>query len=130
MKLAIIGSRDFNDYTLLCNTLAPIQHQVTHVISGGAKGADTLAEVWASEFDKELVVYLADWKKYDKAAGMIRNKDIVSSADFVYAFWDGKSPGTKNSINLCKELEVPFETIIFASETKPKTPNRLKDRLW
>ena len=49
MKLAIIGSRDFNDYEFLCDELKPYLHKITLVISGGAKGADSLGEKWAKD---------------------------------------------------------------------------------
>ena len=73
------------------------------IVSGGAKGADSLARHYAVVNDIELVEFIPDWKKYGRGAGMKRNKDIIENCDYCIAFWDGKSKGTKNSINLAKK---------------------------
>jgi len=70
----------------------------TEVISGGAPGADSLGERFAAEHGLPVTIFHADWERYGKAAGIIRNTDIIDAADIVFAFWDGKSPGTKDSI--------------------------------
>jgi len=113
MKLAIIGSRTFNDYETLKATLEPYERSITEVISGGAKGADTLGERWAIEHNKETTIFYPDWNKLGKSAGFIRNKDIVENSDGVLAFWDGKSKGTQHSFTLCKKLDVPLKVVVF-----------------
>lgn len=102
MKLAIIGSRGFNDYELLKSTVDAIKNNITLIISGGASGADSLGEKYADEFNIPKMIYYPDWEKYGKMAGYLRNIDIVENADVVLAFWDGKSRGTLHSINLAK----------------------------
>lgn len=97
MKYAIIGSRNFCDYELMEKTLK--EYDISEIISGGAKGADSLAARYADQNDISLVVFKADWKRYGRAAGVIRNTDIIDSSDVVIAFWDGVSRGTKNSID-------------------------------
>lgn len=104
MRVAIIGSRTFNDYELLCNSLLEFENDITLVVSGGAKGADILGEKWAKEKNKEVLIFLPEWDKYGKSAGFKRNKDIIENSDMVFAFWDGKSSGTLNSINLAKKM--------------------------
>lgn len=106
MKLAIIGSRNFNDYSL---AVAHIKHfieqekwKLTHIISGGAKGADQLGAQFALEHDLELITLHPDWKTFGKGAGVVRNTQIIQQADCVIAFWDGKSKGTKDSIAKAK----------------------------
>ena len=99
--LAVAGSRGFNDYDLLTKSINEIssrKQEVIEIVSGGAKGADKLAERYAKENNILTTIYLPDWKKHGKAAGIIRNKDIIDRASHVIAFWDGVSPGTKNSI--------------------------------
>jgi len=96
MKIAIIGSRDFNDYELLANTLNKLD--ITLIISGGAKGADGLAERYALEHSIETLIYKPDYKLYNRGAPLKRNLQIVDESDFVIAFWDGKSRGTKHAI--------------------------------
>jgi hypothetical protein len=103
MKIAVIGSRKFNDYLLLKSELDKIPNIET-IISGGAKGADILAEQYAIENNIELIVFKADWARYGRAAGPIRNKEIINASDYVVAFWDGKSKGTLSSINIAKNI--------------------------
>ena len=88
MKLAIIGSRGFGDYSLLNQaTLTYLNGvDVTEVISGGAKGADSLGARWAKENSVKLTEFIPDWDKHGKRAGFLRNEDIVKAADFVLAF--------------------------------------------
>jgi hypothetical protein len=105
MKIAIIGGRDFDDYQLMIQTLTPYTEMVTCVVSGGAKGADSLGEKWAIENNKETLIHIPDWKSYGKSAGFIRNKDIINDADIIFAFWDGKSKGTNNSIQIAKKIK-------------------------
>lgn len=102
MNIAIIGSRSFNDYELLRNIISFNKDDI--IISGGAIGADSLAKKFANDNNLELIEYFPNWSLYGKSAGMIRNKDIVSNSDIIYAFWDGESKGTLNSISLAKQL--------------------------
>jgi hypothetical protein len=104
MKLAIVGSRSFCNEELLEKSLESLKDRVTMVVSGGAKGADSLAESWADKCGIPTKVFKPDWQKYGRGAGMIRNKDIIENCDECVAFWDGKSKGTENSISLCKKL--------------------------
>lgn len=98
--IAVIGSRDFSDTALLKTVLD--QHKPTKIISGGAKGADALAEAYAIENEIEILLFKPDWKKYGRGAGIVRNRLIVDAADYVIAFWDGKSRGTKASIDYAR----------------------------
>ena len=110
MHIAVIGSRNYTDYygleTVLdefieskCGSL----YNECQIVSGGATGADTLAEMYANAKDMSIVIFRAEWKKYGRGAGFKRNKDIIDKADVVFAFWDGKSTGTKNSIELAEK---------------------------
>jgi YspA, cpYpsA-related SLOG family len=101
MKLAVVGSRNFTNYNILFHVLTEVvTWQISQIISGGAKGTDTLAKQFAEEFNIPLVEYLPEWNVYGKAAGMLRNKHIVDNCDKLIAFWDGHSPGTRSSIEL------------------------------
>ena len=102
MKCAIIGGRDFNDYEKVVEVLSKY-NDITEIISGGAKGADSLAEKYAQEKNIPLTIFPANWKKYGKSAGVIRNRDIVKNSDILFSFWDGKSKGTANSIALARK---------------------------
>ena len=100
MKIAIIGSRCFNDYEMLVSFIKANINitDIAVMFSGGAVGADTLGERFAEEHNIEKVIYKADWKRYGRAAGFIRNEEIIKAADVVFAFWDGYSRGTADSI--------------------------------
>lgn len=114
MKLAIVGSRTYDNYSMLSIfvTMTSLAHgPVTEIISGGARGADRLGERWAGEHKIPVTQFLPDWETHGKAAGYIRNKDIVAAADFVLAFWDGESRGTKHSIDLAKAQGKPLIVI-------------------
>lgn len=110
MKLAVVGSRGFNDYELLKSKLDVIHKTevINCIVSGGAYGADTLAEKWAKENNVQTLIFLPDWNKYGKSAGFIRNELIVQNCDTVMAFWDGKSRGTKLTIELAKKYVLPI----------------------
>ena len=79
------------------------------VISGGARGADGLAARFAATHVIPLVVIAADWKRYGRKAGPIRNTEIVARADAVAAFWDGKSPGTRDTITKARNAGLRVE---------------------
>lgn len=111
MKVAIIGSRSFNNYALLNETLEPIKPQITQVISGAAKGADSMGEQWASDNQIDTNIFPANWSLYGKRAGFVRNEDIIKNCDLCIAFWDGKSKGTAHSISLCKKLNKPYKIV-------------------
>ena len=113
MKLAIIGSRNFSNYTLLKSILEPYKSKLTLVISGGTKGADSLGEKWAIENNIKTLIFLADWDKHGKSAGFIRNQDIIKNCDCCIAFWDNKSPGTKHSLSLCEKYNKPYKVVMI-----------------
>ena len=112
MNIAIVGSRGFTEYSLLSSTILSFLKEQNildkpTIISGGAKGADTLAEQFADENDFPKQIFKADWDRYGKAAGYIRNVEIIKACDVCFAFWDGQSKGTKMDIDLCKEAHKP-----------------------
>lgn len=105
MKTAIVGSRSFSDEYLMIITLS--KYSITHVISGGARGADSLAEAYADINNLPKTIILPDWDRFGRSAGFIRNKLIVNASEQVIAFWDGYSKGTA-------------DTIMYARKTLPK----------
>jgi predicted Rossmann fold nucleotide-binding protein DprA/Smf involved in DNA uptake len=105
MKLAVVGSRSFSNYEFLKKILE--FHPCTQIISGGAKGADTLARQFAGEKGIPIKEFLPNWDKDGKAAGFIRNKQIVNACDELVAFWDGESRGTAHSIKLAEDAGKP-----------------------
>lgn len=113
ITLAIVGSRTFSDYSLLCEEIDKLRMtiNITRVVSGGARGADFLGEKYAKEKNIPIVILRANWSKYGKRAGVLRNGDIVKMSDRVIAFWDGKSRGTKNTIELAEKHGKPSHVV-------------------
>jgi len=104
MKVGIVGSREFKNYELFSDVMKQYLSDISWVVSGGAPGADSLAEKWAKENKKMLTIYPADWFNLGKRAGYVRNTDIVKNSDMIIAFWDGKSKGTKHTIGLTQKM--------------------------
>ena len=70
----------------------------TIIVTGGARGVDTWAETAARQKGLAVELFIPEWDKLGRGAGMIRNQKIVDACDRLVAFWDGKSRGTKDSI--------------------------------
>lgn len=131
MKIAVIGSRNFDDFELLEQTIAKrldSKFKDITVVSGGANGADKLGEKFADKYGLEKLIFPADWDTFGKRAGMIRNVDIINNADIVFAFWDGKSNGTKHGIGLAKEAGKELILVTFTPKPKKK-PADIKELL-
>jgi len=111
MIFAIVGSRSFTDYEKFKQVVNPYRKQITQIVSGGAAGADGLAFNYACENSIPIIEILPDWNKFGKSAGPIRNKEIVVISDFILAFWDGISRGTKNTLEICKKLNKKHKVI-------------------
>ncbi len=122
MILAIVGSRDFHDYSFIKGKVLENFNisEITEIVSGGAKGVDEIAERISKEFGIDLHIFRAKWhdlsqpdariKKglrgvdYDANAGFRRNRKIVQHASCVIAFQLNESSGTADSIRLAKEM--------------------------
>ena len=122
-RIAIVGSRDFHNYEYLKQELIEFcfdvryvgdsngdwspeyisKHHNIEIVSGGAKGADTLAEKFANEFRFEKLIFKPDWDLYGKRAGFVRNAKIVDNCDVLFAFQINKSKGTQHSVDLARE---------------------------
>ena len=99
MKTIIAGSRDITDYTVVLSAILLSEFKITEVVAGGARGVDKLAERFAADMPLPIVIFSADWNKYLRAAGVIRNRQMAEYADALIAVWDGKSRGTRNMID-------------------------------
>ncbi len=105
MKVAVIGSRglaidDLGKY------LPP---DTTEIVSGGARGVDTSARIYARQHGIKLTEFLPDYTTHGRQAPLIRNIDIIEYSDMVLAFWDGVSNGTAFVINNCRKRNVPVK---------------------
>lgn len=104
MRVIIAGGRDIMDFWLLADAIEESGFDIQTVVSGGAKGVDTMGEIFASEMNLKLNIYPADWERHGRAAGPIRNRKMAENADALIAIWDGKSRGTKNMIETARKL--------------------------
>jgi hypothetical protein len=126
-KVIVAGSRNFCDYELLkCKLMFLLKNKLKNdveIISGGAKGADCLGERFAKENGYNLRIFKANWNKYGKKAGPIRNTEMVEYADALVAFWDGKSKGTAHIIDFADFNCLNIRVIYFDGERHLKPNN-------
>jgi len=115
LKIAIVGSRHFHDYQTMKEfmdaCLAKWNCQKCTVVSGGATGADSLAERWAEERGFDIKVFVADWDKHGRSAGPIRNSMIVDYCTHVVAFPSHNCRGTQDTIRKAKNAGKPVEIL-------------------
>lgn len=109
IKVIIAGTRDFNDYDFLKKNvdyflqgINPNNEEI-EIVSGNARGADKLGERYAKEHNLPVKLFPANWDKYGKRAGYLRNQEMANYSDVLIAFWDEKSKGTKHMIDIAKK---------------------------
>ena len=115
-KVIIAGGRDFSDYDLLKVKMNRILSNITDeivVVSGNARGADSLGEKYATEMGYKLEKYPANWDKYGKRAGYLRNEQMADVAHACVCFWDSKSKGTKHMIDLANEKKLKLRVVKY-----------------
>ena len=109
MKIAIVGSRSITaDIPEEC-----IPEGVTEIFSGAAKGIDTSARRYAHEHHIFLTDIIPEYDLYGRRAPLLRNDLIISMADTVIIFWDGKSKGTSYTVKKCKETNKPYILYLY-----------------
>lgn len=105
--VGVVGSREFSDLNFLTHILnaAYLRWGPFILVSGGARGADKMAERWADANGLQKIIYLADWQTYGKIAGFKRNKSIVNRSDKLIAFTPPQNPtkGTAHTIRLAMD---------------------------
>lgn len=125
-RIIIAGGRDFNDYEKLRKealaaiyaTFGKVDKNNVWIVSGHARGADSLGERFAEEFNLNKKVFPADWDKFGKRAGYMRNEqmavfakgadeeDAANIKNLLIAFWDGQSRGTQHMIEIAKNKKM------------------------
>ena len=112
MKIAIIGSRETGkiNFEQELEKRSLIFRNDT-IISGGARGIDTLAAMYARKHGMKLIEFRPDYATYGRGATFVRNRLIVDVANVVIAFWNGTSKGTKYTIDYAKKKHVPVYII-------------------
>lgn len=124
-RIIVAGSRDFNDYNLLERTLLEYintlpEDSFFEIVSGHARGADALGEKFADKNDFSKAVFPAKWDEYGKRAGYIRNSEMAKYASekngVLFAFWDGKSKGTKHMIGLGNKSGLDVHVVKYGDD--------------
>ena len=115
MRLIIAGGRDFDDYKFLKESVISFvgNEKDIEVVCGLARGADLLGKTLAEEMDWKIKEFPADWDKYGKSAGFIRNSEMADYATHCICFWDEISKGTKHMIDLAETKKLIRKTITY-----------------
>ena len=114
MRVAIIGSRSVQ-LEEEHDVLLYLPENTTGIVSGGAEGADQIAEHIAEFLHVPLTVFRPDYARFQRRAPLERNRDIVQHADYVIALWDGSSRGTAHAIEQCIKEYKPVRVLICRS---------------
>ena len=105
MKVIIAGSRIFQDYEVVKKAIEESGYPITEVVSGCALGVDSLGEHWGIKNNIPIVRFHAEWTKYKKASGPIRNQKMAEYGDALIAVWDNESRGTGDMVRRMKKLD-------------------------
>lgn len=125
MKTIVAGCREYHNKDFVWAELEKRKVDITQVLSGMALswlwntdpligGPDRYAFEWAKSVGVPAIPYHANWKKFGKQAGHMRNQDMAKDAQSVIAFWDGFSSGTGGMISLAKVYNLKLEVIRIA----------------
>lgn len=110
MRLIVAGSRGITDYTALQYAIAQSDFiGIDEIVSGCARGVDTLGERWANESNIPIKEFRANWGRFGRAAGHYRNSEMAAYADAAIILWDGQSRGTLDMIDLMRRAGKPAE---------------------
>ncbi len=122
-RVIVAGSRMFNDFALLEAKLDALLVNLkdVEIVSGGARGADRLGELYAKKHGLPCKVFPADWENDGRDAGFIRNEVMAAYASgegqgYCVVFWDGQSSGTRHMRMMCETYGLKLRTIIFNEE--------------
>lgn len=106
MRVAIIGSRSLSP--VVEDYLPP---DTTLIVTGGAQGVDAAAECCARRRGIPLLIFTPNYARYGRRAPLVRNEAVVQAADWVLAFWDGRSRGTAYTLRYARQQGVPVEIV-------------------
>lgn len=107
MKIIIAGSRTITEYHLVEEAIRIAGFNITEVVSGTARGVDQLGEQWAAANNIPVRRFPADWNRYGRRAGYIRNAEMGVYAQGAVIVWDGSSAGTESMIEILKRRNLP-----------------------
>lgn len=106
MKTIVAGPRGIDNFEIVKEAIEKSQFEITEIISGCARGVDTLGEQYAEQNNISVKKFPAEWSIRGRAAGVIRNREMGEYADALIAIWDGESRGTKNMIDIAEKKKL------------------------
>ena len=115
-RLVVAGCRNYTDYLRVSREIKKYIEELGSgysiiIVSGCSNGTDALGERFADNHKLKVEKYPAEWNKYGRAAGPLRNAQMAKVADGIIVFWDGASKGTKNMIESAKKENKPCTII-------------------
>ena len=110
MRIAVIGSRGIAAIDFAAVGAKPGDI----IVSGGAKGVDSLAAKAAEAAGLGVELHLPNYALYGRAAPHVRNREIVRACDRLVAFWDGVSRGTAGTVALARRMGKPVEVVTMS----------------
>ena len=116
MKVIIAGGRDFTNWGTFFQVINKWEFMITEVVCGDARGADTFGSTWAENHNIPIKHFPADWERYGKSAGYIRNAEMGEYGDALIAFWNGHSTGTKHMIKTMQFAKKPYWVYNYQGE--------------
>lgn len=118
-RMIVAGGRDYSNQNIVNYYINRVKDVCDSrglnlvIVCGMATGADTLGRNYAISNGLEVLEFPADWNKYGKSAGYVRNKEMGDVADSAIVFWDGRSKGSKLMIDIMHELKKPVVAISY-----------------
>lgn len=118
MRIIIAGSRNFNDYDFLKSKIDFLISKINKaenitIVSGGANGADKLGERYAKENKLSLIICNANWDRFGKQAGYMRNLEMGSISDALVLLWDGQSKGSAMMKDIGNKLNLNVREYVY-----------------
>lgn len=117
-KLIVAGGRDFTNRELLNvaikQTIGELPDGLkVSIVSGMAAGADSLGYEWAMHNNCQVYRHYAEWKKYGRRAGYLRNEEMANQSQGLLAFWDGESKGTQHMIQIARNKNLYVKVVPY-----------------
>lgn len=118
-RMIVAGGRDYSNQNIVNYYIDRVKDVCDSrglnlvIVCGMATGADTLGRNYAISNGLEVLEFPANWNRYGKSAGYIRNKEMGNIADSAIVFWDGRSKGSKLMIDIMHELKKPVIAISY-----------------
>jgi len=112
MKVIIAGSRQITDAAAFDALIESTGWDIEEVVSGGCRGVDILGEEWAQKRGIPVRAFAADWARYGREAGELRNRALAPYAAGLILLWDAKSPGASCMLWESAKAEITMRDVV------------------